>query len=202
MTELNELRMAGYEVARRVGLVGGKKLMEVPFASEVVDDLVCRVMDDFFWFNTSEQFDPQGYELFRRAFLYLFGKGAEYAFFARLGYEIPRISYRFEEAMRGQGAKTLPGYVREQLKAKTAGVFTVYEAMVAEARSLQAEHGESGVDFPRCMYVVLSGAFFYGREYTLALKTREEDGNFAFEEEEDEGYDPDAYVPVEFAALP
>ena len=192
MNALDKLRLVVFEAATQEGIVGGEKLADVPFASEVVDDLVCRVMDDLYTYNALSQFDPECYDLFRRAFLYLFGKGAEYAFFARMEYEMPRFPYRFDEFMRGQGGTKLPKYVRAQLDHQRSGVLAVYEAAVDFISGSRAERRDAGPDLSRCMYVVLSGAFFYGREFMLTLEPQEEDGNFAFDEdEEDAPYDPD-----------
>ena len=192
MNTLDKFRLAGFEVAAREGIVGGEKLADVPPASDEVDDLECRVMDNLNEFNTFEQFDGEGYDLFRRAFLYLFGKGAEYAFFARMDYELPRFPYHFDEAMRGQGATKLPEYVRTQLDHKRPGLLAMYEAMATYVRTSRAERSETGPNFNHCMYTVLSGSFYCGREYMLTLEPREEDGNFAFDEsEEDVPYDPD-----------
>jgi len=62
MNALDKIRLAGFEVAAREGIVGGEKLANVPPASDAVDDLVCRVMDDFNAFNTLAQFDAEGYD--------------------------------------------------------------------------------------------------------------------------------------------
>ena len=193
MSALDKIRLAGFEVAAREGIVGGEKLADVPPASDAVDDLVCRMMDDLNAFNTLAQFDAEGYDLFRRAFLYLFGKGAEYAFFARMDYDLLRFPYRFDEAMRGQGTTKLPAYVRAQLEQKRPGLLAMFAAMEAYIRGSREERSEEGPTFLHCMYTVLSGAFYFGREYMLTLDPQEEDGHFAFDEdEEDVPHDPDA----------
>lgn len=193
MNALDTIRLAGYQVAAREGIVGGEKLDDVPLASDAVDDLVCRVMDDLFAFNTLTQFDAEGYDLFRRAFLYLFGKGAEYVFFARMEYDMPRLPYHFDEAMRGQMATRVPAYVRAQLEQKRPGLLAMFDAMAASIQGSREERSEAGPTFSQCMYTVLSGSFFFGREFMLTLEPQEEDGNFAFDEdEEDVPHDPDA----------
>lgn len=193
MNTLVKLRLVVFDAATQKGILGGEKLADVPFVSEVVDDLVCRVMDDLYQYNTFAQFDPECYDLFRRAFLYLFGKGAEYAFFARMEYEMPRFPYHFDAFMRGQGATKLPEYVRAQLDHQRTSLLAVYEAAVAFISGSRAERRDAGLELPRCMYVVLSGAFFCGREFMLTLEPQEEDGNFAFDEDEvDMPYDPDS----------
>ena len=196
MNTLDKIRLSGFEVAAEAGIINGEKLSELPPSSELVDDLVCRVLEDFFEFNTQEQFDAQQSNLFRRAFMYLYGKGAEHAFYARMDfmeYDISRLSYDFNAAMRGTGARKLPKYIRVQLDQKNDAMLDMYEAMMAYTRGSQMDVIQEGLSFPKCMYVVLSGAFFAGREYLLTLETSDEDGNFNFEEEDDVPYDSETY---------
>jgi hypothetical protein len=78
-----------------------KKIELVKPDSEVVEAFVNKVVTDLFEFDTLEQFDSKYDNLFGRAFIYMFGKGAEYAFCWRTGEPIrPRLPIVFMIACR------------------------------------------------------------------------------------------------------
>jgi hypothetical protein len=193
MNTLDRIRQTGFAIATSKGVIGQHKEAIIPFVEELVEDFIHRLLDDFFTFNTSEQFDGSYFNLFSRAYMYVYGKGAEYAFFTRLGHDVTRIDYSFDEAMRGVCAHLLPERVRFQFYKTMSAVLDMYVAVFELTRGPQERIISEGLSFPKCMYTILSGAFFCGRERILGMVLTAEDESVTYADREDAPYDYDSY---------
>jgi hypothetical protein len=193
MNTLDEIRATGISVAVKNQILGVPKIEEISFSNEVVEDFIDRVVNDLFEFQTIEQFSETS-NLFNRAFMYVFGKGAELAFFARIGTTIDRISYSFDKAMLAKCGEQIPEYIRAfKIYKKSNAMIEMYQEMYKHTKGSQERIISEGLSFPDCMKTILLGGFFYGTHICLTIELSEKDRLVHYIDEEDIPYDPDNY---------
>jgi hypothetical protein len=126
MNTIEKIRQIGANIAYENEIFGEHRIDEIPESFEIVDDFIDRVKDDLFEFNTLEQFDNSYFNLFNRAFMYVYGKDAEFALFNRLGFKVSRINYAFDQAMQGICGERLPNHIRFHINKKSSLMLDMY----------------------------------------------------------------------------
>jgi hypothetical protein len=193
MNSLDRIMLVSNAIAERKGIKSLKKIEVVKPDSEVVEAFVNKVVTDLFEFDTLEQFDSKYDNLFGRAFIYMFGKGAEYAFCWRTGEPIGRIAYSFHDCMQAKCADQLPEDIRTVLYKQMSGMLDMYVAMFEVTKGSQEENIADGISFHDMMFKTLSGAFFWGKELIETIELNEAHFEHEVSEKEDEPYDYDNY---------
>jgi hypothetical protein len=193
MNSLDRIILVSNAIAERNGLKDLKKVELVQPDSELVEAFVNKLVTDLLDFDTLEQFDPHYDNLFARAFIYMFGKGAEYAFCWRTGEPIDQIDYNFHECMQAKCADRLPEDVRLVLYKQMSGMLDMYVAMFEATKGSQEENIANGISFQNMMVRVVSGAFFWGKELIETVELSESHFGHEISEREDVPYDYDNY---------
>ena len=194
MNTLDEIRVTGVSVAVKNKILGIPKIEEISFSTKIVEDFIERIINDLFEFQTSEQYSDT-YNLFNRAFMYVFGKGAEFAFFTRIEIPINRISYDFDKAMHAKVGEQIPEYIRAlKINSRISAMLEMYKEMYHHTKGSQERITSEGLSFPDCMRTILHGGFFYGTHICLTIELSEEDRLAKYIEEVDKPYDPDNYT--------
>lgn len=193
MNSLDRIQLVSIAIAERNGIRRLKKIEVVKPDSEVVEAFVNKVVTDLFEFDTLEQFDSKYDNLFGRAFIYMFGKGAEYAFCLRTGEPIDRIAYNFHDCMQAKCANRLPDDIRSVVCKQMSGMLDMYVAMFEVTKGSQEENVTNGISFHDMMFRTLSGAFFWGKELVETIELNESHFEYEVSEQEDQPYDYDNY---------
>ena len=148
-----------------------------------------------------EQFSDTS-NLFNRAFMYVFGKGAEFAFFTRIGTPIDRISYNFDKAMHAKCGEQIPEYIRAfKIYKKSSAMLEMYQEMYENTKGSQERIISEGLSFPDCMRTILHGGFFYGKHICLTIELSDQDRLAQYIDEEDKPYDPDNYHELSYTQM-
>ena len=193
MNTLEKIRKIGYNIALENEIFVNYKIEDSNIAYETIDDFIERIKNDFFKFQTLESFDPISYNLFGRAFMYVYGKGAEFAFFSRLGNQIPTISYNFDKAMHGICGENLPDHFLFNINRKSSTMLEMYAQMFNETRGAQEKMTYEGIGFCDCISTILIGAFICGNELGLKVNINDEARKLIYIQEKDSPYDYNSY---------
>jgi len=193
MNTLEKIRQIGTDKAFENGIFGGQKIEEINVPNGLIDDFVERLKDDLFEFQTLEQFDPTSFNLFGRAFMYVYGKGVEFAFFSRIGNKISTISYDFDKAMQGICGEKLSDHFRFHINRKSSAMLEMYCQMFDLTKGPQEKIISEGFGFPDCVATILTEAFICGKELCLTLDISNEERQIVYVEEQDSSYDYDNY---------
>lgn len=193
MTTLVEIRNIGICVANENNILDSENQEKVSLSQGIITDFINRVKDDLFEFNTLEQFDHTYQNLFNRAFMYVFGRGAESAFFLRLGNDVERISYDFHKAMKGVCAERLPEHVLLSLNRKSSIMIEMYLQMFQCTKGSQDKMISEEITFQDCIFTILSGAFYYGFLVSSEIELTVEDYKVEYEALNDNPYDYETY---------
>ena len=192
MTTIEQIRFKGIEIAIQKGLIDLEEKVQIPVSNEIIEDFIKILERDLMDFSTSECFS--NYEnLFVRAFLYSYGKGAEYAFSHIINKPLEKIAYDFDECMMGTISKSIPNSLRSQLNKKIEIMIEMYESMFQLTKGSQEKIILEGANFDMCVFTILNGWFYWGSRIVLAIFTNE-NLNFVFNPEtEDKKYDYENY---------
>jgi hypothetical protein len=193
MNTIEKIRLTGVTVAIATNVLGNPKIEDVNLPNEIIEDFITRVKNDLFEFNYFNQFDARNFNLFARAFIYVYGKGAEFAFHNRIGNSISRIDYNFDSAMQAKCCETLPEHLRFQINNKTNEMLNIYIQMFELTKGTQEIIISEGLNFDDCISTILSGAFYLGKEVCSTLEFIGKDNFVKFDEKHDEPYDYDNY---------
>ena len=193
MTTLEEIRQTGARIAFENEIFGNKRVEEIILPKENVEDFIKVLQVDLFEFNTLEQFDDSYFNLFNRAFMYAYGKGAEVAFFARLGNLITKINYDFDKAMQGVCGENLSDHLRFCINRKSGVMMDMYFQMFQHTKGSQEKIISEKTSFEDCIIAILSGAFFCGHEICLTTKLSDEDKLIKYHKAIDKLYADDTY---------
>ena len=193
---LEDIRKTGARIAFENEIFGKEKIEKINLTAEVVEDFILRVQKDLFEFNTFEQFDSSSFNLFNRAFMYVYGKGAEAALFCRLGNSITYISYEFDKAMQGVRGEKLSENLKSCVNEKSNVMMKMYSQMFQHTRGSQEKMISENTTFPDCITAILSGAFICGTEIVSTTKLLDEDRSINYQEEVDMPYDYDNYKQI------
>lgn len=192
MNTLDSIRDIGTRVAYENGIFDQPKLEEVTLPNDLIEDFIKRVETDLFEFATLEQFADY-FNLFHRAFMYIYGKGAAFCYFTRIGIIIDRLSYDFDEAMQGICGGHLPVHIRFRVNQKASAILEMYIQMFEHTRAAQDKIIAEGLNFENCIHTMLNGAFFYGTYICMTLPISESDHTRYSEPLDDKPYDYDTY---------
>lgn len=193
MTTLEKIRQTGANIAFENEIFGNKKIEDISLSNEIVEDFIERVINDLFEFNTLEQFDNSYFNLFNRAFMYVYGKGAEVAFYSRLGNSITRINYEFDKVMQGVCGDKLSDNLRFRVNRKSSAMLDMYFKMFQHTRGSQEKIISENITFRDCISTILNGAFFCGIEICLTTELSKEDRLLNYQAENDKAYNNDTY---------
>ena len=193
MTTLEQIRQTGATIAFENEIFGNKKIEDISLSNEIVEDFIERVKNDLFEFNTLEQFDNTYFNLFSRAFMYVYGKGAEVAFYSRLNNSISKINYEFDKVMQGVCGEKLSDHLRFRVNRKSSAMLDMYFQMFQHTRGSQEKIISENITFGDCISTILNGAFFCGLETCLTTELSKEDRSFNYKAENDKPYDNDTY---------
>jgi hypothetical protein len=182
MNTLDSIRETGTQVAYKYGIYEQPKFEEISLPNDLIEDFIGRVEKDLFKFFTLQQFDTDYFNLFSRAFMYVYGKGAEFAYFTRTGNNISRINYDFDKAMQGVCGEKLPDDVRFRINQKASAMLEMYVQMYEHTRGSQDKIISEGLNFRDCIYTILNGAFFYGTYVCLTVPISGDDNTNHYEE--------------------
>lgn len=196
MNTIEIIRQIGKDLAFKNEIFGGQKIEDIEVPNSVIDDFIERLKNDLFEFQTLEQFDPTSFNLFCRAFMYVYGKGAEFAFFSRIGSTISTINYDFDKAMQGVCGEKLTNHFRFQINRKSNAMLEMYCQMFALTKGSQEKLISEGFGFPDCIRTILTGAFTCGIELCLTIDVSKEDRHIIYVEELDSPYDYDNYDKI------
>lgn len=196
MHTLDKIRMTGAILAKESKITGLPKIDEIPYDSEIVQDLITRLLDDVCEFITFEQFGNH-FNLHARTFKYMFGQGAQFAYNRRCGLNVEKINYMFHDALQGKLPEHLPHIVSDQLRSKIKAMMNMYMQMFTHVKGSQEQLMMEGFSFLECISTMLNGAFFYGRELCLSVElTENENAPHTNNIEDDIPYDYDNYNQI------
>ena len=191
MNTLEKIMYKGLIQAKEAGLTELPELVDIPHADEIVDDFFTRMMDDLFDFSTMEQYDNR--KVMEKAFIYSFGKGAEFAYSYRVEQKIRRIGYDFDECMSASLTPNLPKEVVSILEDYVSVMIKMYNQMYDESRVGQEQLHNEGIKYENCVYRILNGAFYWGKRIAQSLEI-ELQANVDFSKNNhDKKYDYDNY---------
>ncbi len=193
MSILEKIRETGATIAFENQIFGNEKIDNINISNGIIQDFIDRLIADLLEFNTMEQFDSECYNLFNRAFMYSYGKGAEFALYSRLGNTITKINYEFDKAMQGICGENLPENLRFKINSKSNAMLEMYYQMFQQTKGLQSKMISEKMTFENFISVILNGAFFCGLEICLINKLTEENKVINYKEELDKPYDYDNY---------
>jgi hypothetical protein len=125
--------------------------------------------------------------------MYLYGKGAEFTFFTRLGNNISKINYDFDKTMQALCGEKLPDNVRFHINRKSSVMLEMYFKMFEYTKGSQEMMFSEGFNFGDCIMTILSGAFFYGQEVCSTIELSDNDKLVEYQEESDKPYNYDNY---------
>lgn len=193
MNTLAKIRETGQRVAAEYGVYEQPQIEEISLPNELIEDFVERLVIDFAEFSTLEVYSDY-FNLFNRAFMYVYGKGAEFAYFTRIGKDFDRISYNFDKAMQGTCGENLPNNVRFRINQRASAMLEMYVQTFEHTRGPQDIIISEGLSFNHCIHTILCGAFFYGAYVCSTVPLDEKDYISNHEEpKEDKPYDYDNY---------
>lgn len=193
MTTLEQIRQTGAKIAFENEIFGKEHLDNTILPNALAEDFIKRMVTDFFEFNTLEQFDYTHLNLFSRAFMYSYGKGAEIALFTRLGNSVPTINYEFDKAMEGICGEGLSDHLRLCINKKSSTMLDMYLQMFQHTRGSQEKVLSENVSFEDCISTILNGAFFCGFEIGVTTELTEKDTIIKYQENQDTLYNYDSY---------
>ncbi|MFA6335933.1 MAG: hypothetical protein WCX48_10375 [Bacteroidales bacterium] len=194
MDSLNIIRLSGAKVAFDNKILGLPFIESMSAPEDIAKDFIDRIKDDLLKFNTVRQFDHTYFNLFVRAFMYAYGKGAEYAFFIRTGNMVSRIDYDFDKTMHGKCGENLPDSFRFELNAKSSVIIEMYVQMFRAIKDSHEQLISEGLNFEHVISVVLSAAFFWGQAICCTVELSEVDKSIAYQPENDKPYDSKSYT--------
>ncbi|MBS1652905.1 MAG: hypothetical protein JSU07_12940 [Bacteroidetes bacterium] len=193
MTIIEAIRNTGATIALENQIFSNEKIDTINISNVIVQDFIDRLITDLLEFNTMEQFDVEYSNLFNRAFMYSYGKGAEIALYSRLGNTITKINYEFDKAMQGICGEALPEHLRFKINSKSNAMLEMYYQMFQQTKGSQSKMISENVNFENCISTILNVAFFCGLEICLINRLSEEDKAVKYIEEQDKPYDYDNY---------
>ena len=193
MTTQEQIRQTGARIVFENEIFGKKHIDKTALPNALAEDFIKRMVTDLLEFNTLEQFDVTSLNLFSRAFMYAYGKGAEIALFSRLGNSIAKINYEFDKAMQGICGEKLSDHLRLCVNKKSSAMLDMYFQMFQHMRGSTEKMIEEKITFDDCISTILNGAFFYGSEISLTTELTEEDLLIKYQEESDTPYNYDTY---------
>lgn len=192
MTTIDQIRLKGIEIAGKKGLIDLEEKVKIPISNEIIEDFIEILERDLMDFSTIECFS--NYEnLFVRAFLYCYGKGAEYTFSLLLNKPLEKIGYDFDECMTGTISNAIPNSLRNQLIEKTGIMIEMYESMFQLTKGNQEKIISEGANFPKCIFTILNGGFYWGSRIVLGTFTNEDLNSVFNPKAVDKKYDYDTY---------
>jgi hypothetical protein len=161
MITLDLIRLRGIEIANKHDLVKLYEFNIIPFSDEIVADFVETEMYDLFEFQTLTAFENTD-NLFARAFMYNYGKGAEFAFSHLLNNPIERIGYNFDECMTGSISELLPTEIKEFVIENSNIMSEMYSEMMITTKKSMDGLRSDGNNFGNALFVILNAAFYWG----------------------------------------
>ena len=162
MDTLTALTFTGLAIARQDGLLDLPEKHEIPFDEEIVADFIQTMVEDLFDFARLTQF-VDNHNLFARAFMYTYGKGAEFALSHMLQSPLKQIGYDFDSCMKGIGTENIPLHLLFRINGHASTLLTMYEEMYQITREGQSSLIAEGFTFGDCAKKMLNGAFFVGK---------------------------------------
>jgi len=193
MNTLEKIRQTGASIALQSGIIGTPRIEDVNLSNKLIEEYIRKVIRDLLEFNTKEGFDPEYFNLFSRAFMYVFGKGLEVTFFARLKKSISFINYDFDKLMKGTCGEYLPEKIKLSAYKYTSNIMDMYIEMFKNVKGAGEKIISEGLTFEECLNTILNGAFYYGKELCLRIPFDKQEKVEIYFLEKDNSYDYDRY---------
>lgn len=193
MNTLDKIMITGVKIAQKNGLKSLPEKFDMPFYEKQVEDFINKMIDDLFEFNTMEQFDPTYQNLFNRAFMYSYGKGAETAFLYKMAGKIDAIHFNFGECMKGSLSSLIPKHLMFHLGKNSSTMLDMYIAMFETTKIGEEQRHNEGITFGNCIFKILSGGFYWGKRVMQSIEFSEKDFTTPNLTDKDKFYDPDTY---------
>ena len=193
MTTQEQIRQTGANIAFKNEIFGKRHIEKINLSNEVVDDFIKRIVTNFIDFNTREHLDFIYLNLFARAFMYVYGKGAEIALFSRLGNTPTKINYDFDKAMQGVCGERLSDHLRLCLNSKSSAMRNMYFQMFTIRINSYKSTISENESLKECISTILNCAFMCGLEICLTTELTENENLIKYKEESDIPYNFDKY---------
>lgn len=168
MNTLTSIALKGLAVAKENGLVAIPEKYKILFDEDLIKNFIKVQITDLFEFATLEQF-LSNENLFARAFMYTYGKGAELAISHIVHKPLKRIGYDFDNCMRGNGTVNIPSDLLIKISSNSSVLLKMYNEMFEVTRGSQEKLINEGSSFEDCMFKTLNVAFNIGKRVALAL---------------------------------
>lgn len=191
MNTLEKIMLVGLEVAEKHGVNQLAEKEKITINEEIIENFINAQIEDLIEFSTFEQFDYQN--LFRRAFMYTYGKGGEYALSSRLKVPLDRIGYNFHECMKGKISSVIPQNLMFHLNKNSSLMLEMYDKMFDVTKVGAEKMISEELNFENCLYRILNGGFYYGTRIILSLDVDEKMSVDFSANQNDEKYDYDNY---------
>jgi hypothetical protein len=172
MKTLDAIRLKGFEIAQKHGLISLPELRKIPTSDDIIADFIEIQIEDLSDFLTIMSFS--NFEnLFVRAFMYTYGKGAEFALSHLMNTPLNRIGYNFDECMTGTISNLIPIELKHNVNKYSVVMLEMYSEMFALTKGSQEKIISEGDNFGKAILVILNGAFYFGTRTILSQEIRE-----------------------------
>ena len=192
MEILDKITVKGLLIAQKHGLVELPENKVIPFCEEIIEDFIRRQIADLTEFQSLEQFINTE-NLFSRAALYTYGKGAELALSHYVSKPLERIGYNFHDCMKSTISANIPTVIINQLNQYSLPILEMYSSMYNETRVNQELFINAGISFNDCLFKILNAVFFMGKKVVLSLEMNEIQSMDLTNNTLDVPYDYDSY---------
>ena len=167
MNTLDLIRHKGIEIAQKYNLFKLPILKEIPSSDEIVANFIKIEMEDLFSFQTIFQIQ-NSQNLFARAYLYNFEKGAEFALSHMQNSPLHRIGYNFEECIKGSISNLIPFKFKDYLNEYSPIMLEMYMNMYDQKKGRLEQLILEGEDLDKPIFVILNSSFYWGTRVMLA----------------------------------
>lgn len=168
MNTLTSMALKGLAIAKKNGLVALPEKHKILFDENITKNFIKEQITDLFEFATLEQF-LSNENLFARAFMYTYGKGAEWAISHIVNKPLKRIGYDFDNCMRGNGTDNIPSDLLIKINSNSRVLLEMYNEMFEVTRGNHEKLINEGFSFENCMLKALNVAFYIGKRVVLSL---------------------------------
>lgn len=195
MEIVDKITAKGLLIAQKHGLAALPEKNAIPLCEAIIDDFIRCQIEDLFEFQTLEQFINTE-NLFSRAALYTYGKGAEFALSHCVGQPLERIGYNFDDCMNSSISANIPAILLDQIKQYSAQILEMYNEMYSQNRVSQELLIKEGISFQDCLINILSVVFFMGKKVVLSLEINQKERMDFTNNTIDSKYDYDTYEEI------
>lgn len=167
MNTLTLMALKGLVVAKENDINTSPEKYKISFDEAITKNFIKGQINDLFEFATLEQFLSHQ-NLFARAFMFTYGKAAEFAISHIVNKPLKRIGYDFDNCMRGNGTSNIPSDLLIKINAYSSILLRMYTEMFEVTRENQEKLINEGFNFEDCMVRILNIAFLTGKRVALS----------------------------------